>query len=216
MRLGGGVHSEVVHTLSPQAVAAVSPHFRFAEDARMGMEPLPATGAMNDCSFVRRDCEATLVRTSRINSSDQVVDTVVFAREAAASSAAPGPSRSWPVRGSGVIVCYSGLKRTFGEETDRVLTNHVELVLRPLADLFPGRVYVAFSVGERPPTPSALLPRVHQILSDEARIAPSRVIVEQRDDGRQVPPVSPRGGNDSVTQCAPRTGQTAHLQAHAV
>ena len=155
---------------------------------------------VNVCSYTRQDCDGTLLRTSRVNSSDQVMDTVLYTREAVSASATLNPNRSWPVRGSGAIACYSGLQRSYGEARDRVLSNHVQLVFGPLTRLFsPRNVFVAFSAGEPEPLPSLVHPRVIQILSDEIGIAPSHFIAERRDYGGHVVPVTSRGGqNDTV------------------
>ena len=48
---------------------------------------------------------------------------------------------------TGIAVCYSGLLRGFGGERSGALTNHEQYLLRPLAQLFPGELYVAFSMA---------------------------------------------------------------------
>ena len=149
---------------------------------------------VNRCSFVDRDCDSSIVlRTTRITGSDQVIDTMLFAQEAS-PNVSVNPTRNWPVRGSGAIVCYSGLQDTFGQERDRVFPNHAALIIAPLVLLFRQHLFLGFDAPD--PVSRNVLRAVERM-----GIAATNVLEEPRnEEGRQLMPVKPGGGNDSVTQ----------------
>ena len=151
---------------------------------------------INRCSFVDRDCGSSLLRTTRINSTHSIVDTVMFPLEAALPNTTVNSSRIWPVRGSGAAVCYSGLQASFGDEGDRVLSNHVALIISPLVRLFAQQLYLAFDAADRN------ISRNVYRAAMEAGVPMANILEEPREGPHPLMPVRPGGGNDSVTQCA--------------
>ncbi|KAL3921589.1 MAG: hypothetical protein SGPRY_004853 [Prymnesium sp.] len=115
-----------------------------------------------------------LQRSSRLSATQVVADTVLYARDADPSLSLPR-NATFEVRGSGVVVCYSGLQWAFGEHRDGVLANHIQTILRPLAVLFPNQLHLAFDLVER-----SLRPEVMMTLMQQVQISPERVLAETR------------------------------------
>ena len=139
----------------------------------------PTSTHVTICAAKLDDCGVnTLLRSMPLlsNSSGAAIDTVRFPTEAMADSNA---KQRWPVRGTGVCVCYSGLQDRFGDPADRVLDNHVISILRPLSTLFMRELYVAFSTAGD----AELAEGWRAVLATE-HIAADRVLIERRPDGR--------------------------------
>jgi hypothetical protein len=101
--------------------------------------------AAGSCSSLDSACSAVEFVNSRplLASLPVIVDTVRYPAE----SGEPSQSDEWPVRGTGVVVCYSGLLHGFGGNRSRILLNHVRQVIAPLSRLFPDETHVLFSTA---------------------------------------------------------------------
>ena len=81
---------------------------------------------------------------------------------------------------TGIAVCYSGLLRGFGGERSGALTNHEQYLLRPLAQLFPGELYVAFSMAHTHGQVEHLPARVMRTLATLISDTSAHVVQEAR------------------------------------
>ena len=100
------------------------------------------------CVSVDAACDSAELLQSMQLMESVVVDTVRYPAERDRSLKMSVSVAAHP-RGhaTGIAVCYSGLLRGFGGERSGALTNHEQYLLRPLAQLFPGELYVAFSMA---------------------------------------------------------------------